>query len=379
MKNPVSERASFSRTAAQSEPRLTKQTVLQVFLKSSIAILLSLAAWELIIRQTIELSPGMTKHPMLGKIYNRGDRIESSEGFSRTRMNSLGLRGNEIPAKAKGEFRVVSIGDSFTSGEQVEDGKTYSDLVESALKQQGDSSLTVVNAGRTGGTPAYYLHLSDFYKTTLQADSIVVQFNDSDFTQEGLDAKKEFYIRPEGSEFKTIHNQDFASDDRLSQLFQQKFPQLGFLLRISLVRVGGRNIQSMLKGGARPETEEEQKKPQNPASTEYDSLIEWTVVSLKAKYPNLIIVHIPYVTFNQPNEPPSSAEASLIKMAEKHSVPIIPMRKDFEDYYRSTHQPASGFNNTIPGIGHINEIGHRLIANRLAPMLKAMQNKAGGD
>jgi lysophospholipase L1-like esterase len=365
MKNFTLERSIFSRPQSV---RLPKKSIPLVALKSGIAIALSLFAWELIVRNTIEQSPGTTKHPVLGRIYNPGDRIESGEGYSRTKMNSLGMRGDEIPTKANGEFRVVSLGDSFTSAEQMADSKTYNALTESALRSQ-KLPATIVNAGRSGATPAHYLHLADFYKDTFQPDVVVVQINDSDFSEEGVDPSKEFYIHQEGGQFKTVHNQGFASDDRLSQLFQQKLPQLGFLLRVSTVRVGGRNLQSMLKSKSKPAAE-----PIQPNTKNYDDLVEWTVTNLKAKYPKLIIVHIPYVTFNNPDEPANPPEAALIKMAKKHNVPILAMREDFVNYHLKTRQATSGFNNTIPGTGHTNEAGHELIAKRLAPMLKAMQN-----
>lgn len=375
MRNFTSGRSSAPRPLLETtnpiqEDRCSSQrAILHVLLKSTIAIVLSLFAWEIIVRNTIEQSPGTTKHPILGRIYNPGDRIESGEGFSRTRMNSLGMRNDEILPKAQGEFRVLSIGDSFTSAEQVEDAKTYSARIGSTFKQQ-NSPVTVINGGRTGATPAYYLHLADFYKTQLQPDAVIVQINDSDFTEEGLDPTKEFYIRAQGNTFQAIHNQDFASDDRLSQLFQQKFPQLSFMLQISTLRVGGKNLQAMLKKQAKP-TEAAPTKSQG----NYDRLIEWTVVNLKAKYPNLVILHIPYVTFNNPNEPPNPAEAALIEIAEKHKVPIVAMRRDFVNYHQTFHQPTSGFNNSIPGTGHINEIGHELIAQRLVPLLEAMRKK----
>lgn len=311
-------------------------------------------------------------HPALGKIYRAGTTLQAGEGFSRTTINRLGMRGEETPAKVKGEFRVLSIGDSFTSGYQVEDAKTYSALVETALQNQTISPTRVVNAGRSGASAAYYLQLADFYNTTFQPDSVVVQLNDTDITSEALDSTKEFYITSEGNQFKLHRNQNFASDDPLSQVFQKKFPQLDFLLRVSILRIGARHLNILLKRGAPPAVDGAAPSEQTPSGLNYDALAEWAVVNLKAKYRNLILVHIPYDT-NNLNKPAQPAEAALIKMAEKHRVPIVAMRKDFVAYYRVTRQPASGFNNTIPGTGHINEIGHELIARRLAPMLQAMK------
>ncbi len=381
MKNFWLERSSFSQStwhtahdSAEHSDRGSQKRVVPIVLKSAIAILLSLGAWEIIAENALEKSTGTTIHSALGRINRAGTTLQSSEGFSRTKVNRLGMRGDDAPPKVNGEFRVLSVGDSFTAGDQVDDAKTYSALIESALKRESRSPISVVNAGRAGASPPYYLQLADFYNTTFQPDSVVVQINDSDFTDEALDAKKEFYMTDEGSQFSLHRNQNFASDDRLSQLLQEKFPQLSFLLRVSIVRVGARNLQTLLKGGATPE--DAPSSTPKPTEKNYDRLVEWTVVNLKAKYRNLIILHVPYVTFNNPNEPPSPVQTSLTKMAAKYNIPIVAMRKDFMEYYQATHQPASGFNNTIPGTGHINEVGHELIAKRLVPMLEAMHDKA---
>jgi GDSL-like Lipase/Acylhydrolase family len=367
--------------------RSTFDVGLRFCLKSLIAIIVSLIAWELILSNTVDQSPGNTTHPTLGRIRKSGLVVEGNEGFSRTKINSLGMRNDEINPKSKGEFRVLSLGDSFTSGEHVSDTHTYSALIEADLKRKwskSNSPITVVNGGRAGASPAYFLYLAQFYNSKIQPNAVIIQINDSDIPSDMLGSiTSEFYVIQKGKEFKLSRKKNFRSGNGLSQIIQEKLPQLGFLSSSSIIRVGGRNLQAIFKeqdpktGNKKKIGETAQSFKAQSFKKNYDNLIEWTVVELKAKYHNLIIVHIPFVTYNNPNEPPSSIEASLKKITAKHNVPFFAMRQDYVNYYHKFYQPAQGFNNTRPGHGHINEIGHKLITKRLVPVLERMRVHAG--
>jgi acyl-CoA synthetase (AMP-forming)/AMP-acid ligase II len=81
------------------------------------------------------------------------------------RINSLGLRGPELTAVPPGGVRVVALGDSWTSGLEVEENETYSAVATDLLSQRLGVPVQVVNAGVRGyGTDQAWL----FYRERLE-------------------------------------------------------------------------------------------------------------------------------------------------------------------------------------------------------------------
>ncbi len=50
------------------------------------------------------------------------------------------------------------------------------------------------------------------------------------------------------------------------------------------------------------------------------------------------------------------------------------MNDDFREEFKDRHKLAHGFINTGIGEGHLNEIGHSLIARRLGGVIKELDN-----
>jgi hypothetical protein len=90
------------------------------------------------------------------------------EGFSRIKLNNLGMRGEDISPKQKNEHRVLILGDSYTKAVQVSDNKTYSYLLQKEIKNKFKLNFNTINAGRDGASPAYYIHLTNFYNRNVE-------------------------------------------------------------------------------------------------------------------------------------------------------------------------------------------------------------------
>jgi len=84
---------------------------------------------------------------------------------SHIRINSFGLRGPELTAVPPGGLRVLALGDSWTSGLEVEENETYSAVAASLLSQRLGVPVQVINAGVRGyGTDQAWL----FYQERLK-------------------------------------------------------------------------------------------------------------------------------------------------------------------------------------------------------------------
>lgn len=69
-------------------------------------------------------------------------------------------------------------------------------------------------------------------------------------------------------------------------------------------------------------------------------------------------------------EPKEIFEAACLE----HGIKFVDMNDDFREEFKDRHKLAHGFINTGIGEGHLNEIGHSLIARRLGGVIKELDN-----
>lgn len=348
------------------------------------AFILALCAWEVLLQITVYRTPGTNFHPVLGKIYNKGTLIWGKEGFSISKFNSFGLRDKEISSKQNGEYRILSLGDSFTEALHVGEAKTYSKRLEALLfglysnKYAKDNiRFSVINAGRSGDCPADYLNAAAFYNQKINPDFVIISLNDKDFSDDVFSKNRFVYISKNESKsesgFALKVNKDFVSINPI----KQKFPQLAFLADLSSLRLAAEGLQVIFNSfkpafasGEAHGKAEKNSKNDTAKDSSYKDVVDWSIKNLKEKYKNIAILYIPDIDYEKLSLELTPIEVSIKKSAAKYGVPFVDMKKDFIDHYKQTKEFSSGFGNTTPGTGHINELGHDLTAHRLARLFK---------
>lgn len=315
------------------------------FLKFGLALLCSALVWEVIVRIAFLNSPGSHNDPVLGRIVNPGLYIHGEEGYAITTFNNLGMRGSGIRKKEK--TRYLALGDSFTEALQVRDGATFCDILQS-LRQNSE----VVNAGRGGASPANYIHLAEYYKSELTPDHTIIQLDYGDFYDDLFQENNGFYLEKHGSNYITVKNEGVTSNN----IFARNMPQVAKIVSdLSLPRKASRNLQAIMTDHSAAKTE---------TPTLDKDAASWVLQQLKYSYENVVLLYIPSIDYENINDV-DKLESYLQRQSDQLGLDFINMRKPFVEYYKKTHQPPHGFNNTTPGTGHINEIGHKLIANAL--------------
>ncbi len=330
------------------------------------AFICSAAIWELILEGVIIKSPGYRNHPVLGSVLQPGLYLNGEEGFSVTHVNSLGIRNREVGAKRAGSYRILALGDSHTEAIQVGDSRTYCTLTERALWKRFGSRVEVINAGRSAGSPAFYIHLADFYNRTFQPDYVVVQINERDFTEDLLSKNRFFALVPDGQAFKTVLNTSLATDNPITH----RFPRLGFVAKLSTFRVAGERLAAARKRPAQESSEGSGRATQ--LTPQAARALDWSIAGLCRCYPRLLLVYLPTIDYDHPSAGPSEVETRLATAVERYHASYINMRDDFESAYRQTRQPCHGFDNTQPGAGHINARGHALVAAQIIERLSSV-------
>jgi lysophospholipase L1-like esterase len=111
----------------------------------------------------------------------RGPRPFPMEFDSPIEINSLGLRGPELSARQPGELRVLILGDSFVVGFEVEQHETFAALLEAQLRGRFERPVRVINAGVRGyGTDQSLLWFRERGRA-LRPDLVVAVFSANDF------------------------------------------------------------------------------------------------------------------------------------------------------------------------------------------------------
>ena len=67
-------------------------------------------------------------------------------------------------------------------------------------------------------------------------------------------------------------------------------------------------------------------------------------------------------------------EAVLRKLCEERGIIFINLEDTFIKHYQTSHELPHGFNNTVPGQGHLNKTGHRLMAIKIKEVMEGDTN-----
>ncbi len=118
-------------------------------------------------------------------------RLKPRITTSRMTTNNLGLRGPDVPDAKKGEFRVLSLGESTTFGANVAYTDCYSYLIERDIGRISDTNVRIINCGVPGYSIvqgyAFLKHLG----LSMNPDAILLYFGFNDFLPTGHRARRD--------------------------------------------------------------------------------------------------------------------------------------------------------------------------------------------
>jgi len=334
----------------------TARSVLAATAGAVAAVLL----WSVLVALLVWRPTGYTDHPRLGRIYRPGTYVHGIEGFSWSRINSLGMRGSEPASQAApGSTRYLLLGDSFTEAFQVPAVDSYAEGAERLLREEGVSA-DVVNGGRSGASPASYIYSAEWYAENLRPDRVVVQLSDQDFASDVLNPRGNFYLKPRGNGYEAVLNSEFRSANPIAQ-------RSAFVRRViewPLVRLAAENLRKVL--AARGPV------PENASDSGSDPrLVNWVVDALADAYGDPVIVFLPTVEYDRDLSKPSAAEERVSAAAAQRGLTLVNPRDDMVSAYETRGVASHGFSNSrIPDSGaHLNAAGHEIVARRLAEAL----------
>lgn len=94
-------------------------------------------------------------------------------------INNFGFRGEAFDPRMRRQFRVVTLGDSFTFGWGVDFEDTWPRVLETQLREKG-IDVEVVNLGQPGAYPAMYGDIGTRANPMLKPDLVIVAITQGD-------------------------------------------------------------------------------------------------------------------------------------------------------------------------------------------------------
>ncbi len=259
----------------------------------------------------------------------------------------------------------IVIGDSYVEALQVGDAKTMGANIE-RLALSNHTPVNVRQYGWGGTSSATYLAVANELNRKWKPNWVAVIFNDDDFTQEAF-ATGRFWrmeIDPSKSAVKLV-----------------RVPRTGSNLDPWLARIGLRSVdlrswlgKSSLAYLATEKYFLSAGQPNGHAATVSSSDLEIkkqedTVRALlpefKKAYPQkLIIVFVPQIAVDS-GRSPQVIERILSSVCNQEGIEFVSTRSAMIDARDQEHTLSEGFVNTIPGLGHLNPLGHQIVANEI--------------
>src|SRR5215510_10340152 len=357
-----------------------------------------------------------TADPLLGWSLRPGASAwEADEGVAWSKINSHGFRDRERALnKPPGVYRIAVLGDSGTEARQVDMDKTYTSLAEKELNRRhcfGGSEVEVLNFGVPGYGTAQELIMLRERVWKFSPDMIVLHVftgNDIFNNHRALNVST-----PDLAPYFLLKDGKLTLDDSFRQapaFNPTRIKLKGIAADITNSSVLLQMLYKLRRMGAQREEiarmEVKASAASNAPPPDYQrylaflpptipSMVEaWQVTDAliaevgreaSSHHAPLLIMLIP--TAHQTSADPKDEEAyraqykiesleyaddRVERQSRANGIPVLRPTNPLREEIRRTGKYPTGFANTAPNEGHLNELGHAVVARELVRAICAL-------
>lgn len=282
--------------------------------------------------------------------------VHGTEGFSVSRVDENGFPN---PKKQLSDDYILMMGASHTFAKHVDPNNKYSVLVNEYLGENDDFLYTYNIACDGSFLPSQIKHFKAALQAFPESQLITIEIMSTDYSIKELED--------------ALNQPDYKEDDsavhfsKLSTVGKVKNWVKGNIPMISHIKT---NISTIKKAGAeKTEFQVDEKK--------YDKAINEALSLIRSEYdkPILFIYHPGTIIEEDGNISLKYSKTwDVFKNAcSKNGIDYIDSGNDFIEYYNEYKQLPYGFANTTLGSGHLNNVGHRIIADEIIEYLKEIE------
>ncbi len=273
-----------------------------------------------------------------------------TEGAGWGRINNIGYsdRSNYDPTMPT----VAFIGSSQVQAMQVPQNKNFVSLTHDLFT--GDTNpgndYQCLNLGVAGHffniTASNFDYFAEQYAGT--ADYVIFEVSTIDYTEEQLDK---------------ILAKEYHSDKKAESAVYE------LMQRIPYVRLLAKQLQDLRSGKTVDTTKSADATEPAVYQKKMNQIIKDLATTADHHDIKLIFLYHHPLKLNADNTAQTGNkpefETLFAECCKQNNVPLINMNQVMIDHFEKTYEPSYGFANSKPGQGHLNEVGHRLIAQEV--------------
>ncbi len=307
---------------------------------------------EIAARLVLDQKPNQRLDPRYGVI-PLGDQlvVHSSEGFSRSRTNRFGHFDSDtsMPARADG---VLVVGDSFTEARQVPLSARFTERL------QVETGRPVYNVGHSGWSPVNASAFLEAETANFAPSATFVQISGNDVAD--FFDKRRLRLREVDGSFQIDSKQRPLRVAGWRRLVRHSVLAESLIMAGAAVLFSGDGEAGDAGGNACERMTDKQARA-----------ARWVVGQLaRAPIPPALL-YLPSLDYRAGCRDVCVVARNEFALAALDAgIAFIDTTPGLCAAFERTGQPANGFWNTRPGTGHLNELGHRVVAETIAHYLE---------
>lgn len=275
------------------------------------------------------------------------------EGLSRVTIGEDHLRATGNPWLTGGDVGLI-LGDSHVAAVEVDDLETMGSVLERNARGSG-LPLNVVQYGWPGEGVAAYVGLAPELLAAWHPRWTAIMMNEGDLGANALGGDSFQMTVGADGDVQVSDQREGKSNSSFRRMVRSVFQ------RSALVTTGFVRVKEIMAGSRRPP----EAAPPPAAATEVVNVPRPALRALRQVYGDrLVIVFLPIVGVNTPAQP-HPKEVALMQVCQAEALTCVSLRPAMIEQRDGQAGIARGFPNTLPGVGHLNGSGHRLVADAI--------------
>ena len=281
--------------------------------------------------------------------------VHGTEGYSISRIDSNGYTNSDYPLR---EQYVLMMGASHSQGKEMSPNKKYSEFVNTKLTN-GMEELAVYNISCDGHfLPSIIKHFKSAITSYPNAKCITIEIGSTDYAVEEFEGA---LIQPQNVDLRSTEQifQQLSAPNKLKKFMKEGFPLIAM---IKSQREAA--YKASQKTGGRSIVIDED---------EYKSVVKTCLELIRSEcdVPILFVYHPSTVI--QPDGTLSIERSATVgifgELCDAVGIDFIDIGDRFLTHYSEYYELPYGFSNTTPGNGHLNQVGHQIMAEAILDYL----------
>jgi hypothetical protein len=325
----------------------TRRTRLRRALAVVLGVAVALVCSEGAIRQIYWVRGA--QHPEFGSIQRPGDTLVfGREGFGHSRWTEHGVRRVSLPPP--GSRPILVLGDSFTEAYNVDDDVVYTHRLETLLGEAG-FDVPVLNAGRSGASPADYVQRAPRYAALFEPRWTVLQLRAPDLEVEGFDAGVTHFARDASGVLEVVPVVQRVSrfHDVFAPLRERSALANYGIVRLKEFMAATANEPPLFRAGSVGAT--------SAPAPPHRPIADVLALLARAYDERITLLYLPDFDPRAPEQVVAESEIVLTRTCDERGWSCVNLRAAFATFAARNESPY-GFPNTTWNEGHMNATGH---------------------